>query len=109
MPICNILYARLLNFAMILNYKNEIAMSADIHSDGLDTNRKKAQQLDDRLTELTLVLKAIGVEELNMEDDQHYHLLNEEKKADAQTLQTFSRLVQEMYNEIVARKPQKKG
>lgn len=75
-------------------------MSADIHSDGLDTNRKTARQLDDCLTELTLVLKAIGVEELHMEDDRHYHLLNEDKKPGDQTVQVFARLVRQMYNEI---------
>jgi len=79
-------------------------MSTSPHADGIQSNKKVPSQLDDALTELTKVLKAMGIVELNFDEEQHYHLTDEDAKPDAASLKTFSALVRQMYNEIVSKK-----
>lgn len=72
-----------------------------MHSDGIDTNRKAPRQLDQSLTELTEVLKALGVAELHYDEQHHYHLIEDEAKPDTASLTAFSTLVWQMHKEIV--------
>ncbi len=61
-----------------------------------------AANLDECLGRLAHVLKAMGIEELSIEGDGHFHLTNSEHPADQRMVNSFCQHVTEMYRQVKA-------
>jgi hypothetical protein len=72
-------------------------MTETLHPDGRQT-----QTFDQCLTRLAEVLKAMGIEELTMEHDFHYHSINTDHPVDDIVICNFCDHVEQMYAGIVA-------
>jgi len=57
--------------------------------------------LDESMKQLAEILKSIGVEELTIEQDFQFHLINNEQSVPKQLIEKFRTHVTEMYQQIV--------
>ncbi len=67
----------------------------------LTHNEAASANLDLSLTKLADILRKLGVEEFNLADDQQYHVVDHDVNVPAQSIDAFTKSVDELYSALV--------
>jgi hypothetical protein len=70
-----------------------------------ETHKPEGQQkmnLDESLDHLAKILRAVGVQELTVEPDSHYHLIDNDHAADPEMIGSFCKHIAQMYDQMMA-------